>query len=77
MEQVHISPDPQLYDFCNGFLAKMLEVYDVVNQDARKPKSVRRKRLWQAVATTAAAVPVDVEAGTGGALGTGATKRRK
>lgn len=49
VEQVAISTDPELYDFCAGTLQKMLDVFDVVNQGARSFKSVRRKKLWNAV----------------------------
>ena len=52
VEQVSISPDKTLFEFCDSMLQRMLETYDVVNQDARKKKSVRRGKLWQAVGHT-------------------------
>lgn len=55
IEQMHISPDRGLYEFCQSTIEKMVDVYDVVNQDARKRKSVRRTKLWRAVAEQAAA----------------------
>lgn len=64
IEQVCISPDRGLYEFCQKFLERMVDVYDVVNQDARKRKSVRRSRLWQAVAVAEAE---DAEARAAGA----------
>ena len=78
VEQVHISPDRGLFDFCDGVLQRMLDVYDVVNQDARKRKSVRRGKLWQAVALAAAEGSAAVEAVAAEARAAGATpgKRR-
>ena len=55
VEHVCISPNRELFDFCDSMLKRMIETYDVVNQDARKKKSVRRGKLWQAVAAKAAA----------------------
>ena len=55
IEQVHISPDAGLFAFADGVTRDIIDAYDVVNQDARKRKSIRRSRLWQAVATGAAA----------------------
>jgi len=65
VEQLHISPDRGLFEFCDGMLKRMVEVYDVVNQDARKRKSVRGSKLWQAAARKAAGAAGDAEAGAG------------
>lgn len=67
IEQLHISPDRGLHDFCQDTLSKMVEVYDVVNKEARKRKSVRRSRLWQAVAREAAEAAGAAEAAAAGA----------
>lgn len=67
IEQVHISPDEGLFDFVDRFTSKVMKAYDVVNQDARKRKSVRRGKLWRQVAEETAvtvAVTVDVAAET-------------
>ncbi len=50
VEQVHISPDRGLYDFCEGMNRRILDAYDVLNQDNRKRRrTVRRAALWQAM----------------------------
>ena len=51
-----------MFEFVDGFTQRVMRAYDVVNQDARKRKSVRRGKLWQAVATAAAVEVADVEA---------------
>ena len=51
VEQLHISPDPGLYEFCTAMGDRIIAAYDVVNQDARRHRSIRRGRLWQALAT--------------------------
>lgn len=50
IEQLHITPDRDVFEFVDEFTQRTLEAYDVVNQDARKRRIVRRGRLWQAVA---------------------------
>lgn len=56
IEQVHISPDPALYEFCAGVTDRIVEAYDVVMQERRRNnKRSRRlggKRLWQAIRDT-------------------------
>ena len=70
VEQLHISPDRGLFEFCEGMTHRILDAYDVVNQDNRKRKrSVRRARLWQAVAKAAEEDPADRAAGAAGAQG--------
>lgn len=75
IEQLYISPDKGLHGFCQSTLMKMIDVYDVVNQDARKRKSVRRSKLWQAVARKAEAEAADTAAGAAEAPSRGATGR--
>ena len=72
IEQVHISPDRGLYEFCSSMTERILETYDVVNQDARKRKSVRGRKLWQAVAAAEAAEPGEAGAEKAGAHEEGA-----
>lgn len=70
VEQLHISPDDGLYEFCDNMTQRMLDAYDVVNQGSRKrKKSVRRAKLWQAVARAEAGEPADREAAAAGAPG--------
>lgn len=86
IEQVHISPDEGLFDFVDGFTRRVIEAYDVVNEEARRSrrKSIRGGDLWQAVAAVEAAEAAGAEAGAGatrasaGATGTatGARPRR-
>lgn len=58
VEQLHISPDDGLFEFCDRMTQRILDAYDVVNQENRKrKKSVRRARLWQAVAKAEAEEP--------------------
>lgn len=72
VEQLHISPDDGLYEFCDSMTQRILDAYDVVNQGNRKrKKSVRRARLWQAVAKAEAADPAGAEAAEGEAPATG------
>lgn len=73
VEQLHISPDDGLWEFCDSMTRRILDAYDVVNQGNRKrKKSVRRSRLWQAVASQAAADPAGAGAEAGEAPATGA-----
>lgn len=62
VEQVHISPDPALAGFCSDMTRQIINTYDVVNQDRRKKKSIRRAGLWQVVAAAAAAEKEEAEA---------------
>lgn len=50
IEQLHITPDRGVFEFVDEFTTRVLDAYDVVNQDARKRTIIRRGRLWQAVA---------------------------
>lgn len=53
VEQLHISPDRGLYQFCEGMNRRILDAFDVLNQDNRKRKrTVRRSALWQAMTGT-------------------------
>lgn len=53
VEQLHISPDRGLYDFCEDMNRRILDAYDVLNQGNRKrKKTVRRAALWQAMTST-------------------------
>ncbi len=61
IEQLCITPDKGVFKFCDDMLQRIITTYDVVNQDARKHKSVRGKKLWQAVAAQAAAVDAAAE----------------
>ena len=71
VEQLHISPDDGLFEFCDRMTQRILDAYDVVNQGNRKrKKSVRRARLWQAVARAGAEEPAGEEAAAAGAPGT-------
>ena len=77
IEQLHISPDRGLFDFCASTLRKMVDVYDVVNQDSRTFKSVRRAKLWRAVAAKAAAVDATAEVDAAAAHAKGAKPNAK
>lgn len=58
VEQIHISPDRGLYDFCEGMNRRILDAYDVMNQDNRKRRrTVRRSALWQAMTSGASTRP--------------------
>jgi hypothetical protein len=71
VEQLHISPDDGLFEFCDRMTQRILDAYDVVNQDNRKrKKSVRRARLWQAVAKAGAEEPAGRAAEAAGAPAT-------
>lgn len=69
LEQIHISPDPGLYEFCTGVGERIIEAYDVVLGERRKYKSrrLRGRQLWQAVSTATRAE--DRAAGAAGAAG--------
>ena len=72
MEQLHISPDRGLYEFCDGMTRRIIEAYDVVNQDNRKrKKSIRRAELWRVAANEAAVEPAGREAEAAEAQGQG------
>lgn len=78
VEQLHISPDDGLFEFCDRMTQRILDAYDVVNQDNRKrKKSVRRGKLWQAVAKAEAEAPAGAEAAAEAAQGTGAPSARR
>lgn len=57
IEQVHISPCRELFDFVDGFTQKVIDVYNVVNRNNNHIKGIRSGALWQA-AVAAAAVEV-------------------
>ena len=62
IEQVHISPCRDLFEFVDGFTKKVIDVYNVVNQDSKSKKGVRSGALWQAAVVEAAAVAEEAEA---------------
>ena len=64
IEQLHISPDRGLWEFCEGMNQRILDAYDVMNQDDRKRrKTVRRAALWQALTTGGTSETTSGEAG--------------
>ena len=64
VEQLHISPDRGLYEFCEGMNGRILDAYDVMNQDNRKRKrTVRRSALWHAMTATGATTSADAGQG--------------
>lgn len=64
VEQIHITPDDGLFEFCDGVTQRIIGAYDVLRQEKRKYKARRLggKRLWQAVQT-----PLEAEAAEAGA----------
>ena len=56
IEQVHISPSRELFEFVDGFTKKVIDVYNVANKNAKKIKGVRSGHLWQAAVAAAAVV---------------------
>ena len=76
IEQLCITPDRGVFDFCDAMLQRIIETYDVVNQDARKHKSVRGKKLWQAVAAQAAAGVAAEGVGAAAARSSDVTRNR-
>ena len=62
IEQVHISPNRDLFDFVDGFTQKVIGVYNVVNKDSKRKKGIRSGQLWQAAVREAAAVDAAVAA---------------
>ena len=63
IEQVHISPSRELFDFVDGFTKKIIDVYNVANKGKSRIKGVRSGELWRAAVAEAAAVAVEAEAG--------------
>lgn len=55
VEQVCIEADGALYDYVEGFTARILDAYDVVNHGVKRNKSLRGGELWQAAAAEAEA----------------------
>lgn len=88
VEQVHISPSRELFDFVDGFTKKIIDVYNVANKNSNRKKGIRGGQLWQAVAAAAvevrevaaadvAAAHADAGAATGAGVGeTGAAVRK-
>lgn len=56
IEYFCIEQDDGLYDFVYQYQKRIIDAYNVVNKDAKRKKSVRGGKLWQAVAQEAAAV---------------------
>lgn len=56
IEQIHISPDPALWEFCQGVTDRIVGAYDVLMQERRRNHQRSRrfggKRLWQAIRDT-------------------------
>lgn len=62
VEQVHISPSHELFEFVDGFTKKIIDVYNVANANKSRVKGVRGGQLWQAVAVAGAAAHAEAEA---------------
>jgi len=71
IEQVHISPSKELFEFVDGFTQKVIDVYNVVNKDAQRIKGIRSGQLWQAAVVEAAAAQGDKGADAAAAQGQG------
>lgn len=72
IEQIHISPDPALWEFCQGVTDRIVGAYDVLMQERRRNHQRSRrfggKRLWQAIkAPDTASRPEGGAAGEAGA----------
>lgn len=65
IEQVHISPSRELFEFVDGFTKKVIDVYNVANKNAKRMKGVRSGHLWQAAVVAAAAEAEEAEADAG------------
>lgn len=56
IEQIYISPDPALWEFCQGVTDRIVGAYDVLMQERRRNHQRSRrfggKRLWQAIRDT-------------------------
>ena len=50
IEQMQIDQCDELYDFVEDFTQRIVGKYAVVNKGAKRPKSLRGERLWQAAA---------------------------
>lgn len=61
IEQVHISPSRDLFNFVDGFTQECINAYETVNHGNSRIKGVRSGQLWQAVAAEVAAAAVEVE----------------
>ena len=55
IEQIQIDQCDELYDFVEEFTDRIVEKYAVVNEGAKRPRSLRGENLWQAVASEAEA----------------------
>lgn len=53
IEQVHISPCRELFEFVDGFTQKAIDVYNVVNRNSKHIKGIRSGALWQAAVAAA------------------------
>lgn len=69
IEQVHISPSRDLFNFVDGFTQECINAYETVNHGNSRIKGVRSGQLWQAVAAEVAAAAVEVEADAAAAQG--------
>lgn len=69
IEQVHISPSMDLFNFVDGFTQECINAYETVNHGNSRIKGVRSGQLWQAVAAEVAAAAVEVEADAAAAQG--------
>lgn len=62
VEQVCIEADPGLYDYVEGFTARILDAYDVVNHGVKRNKSLRGGELWRTFSADPAAAAEAAEA---------------
>ena len=65
VEQIHITPDAGLFEFCDGVTRRLVAAYDVLRQEKRQYKARRLggRRLWQAVLTPQEAEAAEADAG--------------
>lgn len=61
VEQVCVEADEGLHDYIEGYAARILDAYDVVNHGVERKKSLRGGELWQAF--SAATTGVEAAAG--------------
>ena len=56
IEQLQIDQCDELYEFVEDFTQRIVDNYAVLNEGAKKKRSLRGEKLWQAAAQKAAAV---------------------
>lgn len=62
IEQLQIDQCDELYDFVEDFTQRIVDKYSVLNEGAKRPKSLRGEKLWQAVTMEAARQTAAAEA---------------